>query len=198
MEKLGFSKQQIACHKRRVRECFVNDLIERGYNGVRTSQMVWAAYFINCMIIEVGNLQYEYNREIDKVQIHIPSRTNLDIDKVKKSLITSKKEIKKYFNIENKQYILDSWLLSKQVSGLLDDKSNIKKFQALFDIQEGEICVNDILLFVYDVVGFVDYKQLLENTSLQKKIKNELIKGTIFRKGCGVLNWFLFDNNLLL
>ena len=37
-------------HKKRIKECFQNDLIYRKYNGVRISQMLWAVYFIRVRI----------------------------------------------------------------------------------------------------------------------------------------------------
>lgn len=189
MKKFGFDEQQINYHKKRVNECFVNDLIEKGYKGVSVEQMFWAAYFIKCVVIEVGNLQYEFNPLINKIQIHIPRMPKLDIDQVKESLINSKKEIKRYFKLENKQYICCSWLLSKQITKLLPKKSNIRNFQALFNIQENEPCVRDVLIFVYKIEKCNDYSQLPEKTFLQRKIKKELIKGTIFRKGYGELIW---------
>ena len=43
-----------------------------------------------------------------------------------------------------------------------------------------------ILNFVYNLKSCENYIELPENTSLQKNIKAELIKGTIFNLGCGV------------
>jgi len=189
MKKFGFDAKQINYHKKRVNECFVNDLVEKGLKGVRPEQMYWAAYFIKCVIIEVGNLQYEFNPLEDKIQIHIPRMPKLDVDQVKESLINSKKEIKRYFKIENKQYTCCSWILSKQVTKLLPKNSNIKNFQTLFKIKENEPCVRDVLLFVFKIEKCNDYSQLSEKTYLQRKIKKELIKGTIFRKGYGELIW---------
>lgn len=93
--------------------------------------------------------------------------------------------IKKYFHLDNKQYICNSWLLSKQLAAILDNESNIRKFQSLFEIKAGEDCTGDILNFVYNLRTCEDYEQLPENTSLQRKIKVELKQGRIFRLGCG-------------
>lgn len=187
MQELKFDKKQIGFHKTRIKECFINDLELRGYKGIRISQMLWASYFMNCRIIEVGILQYEYDSLIDKIKIHIPPLSKLDFNNVKKSLMDSKAEIRKYFHLMDKQYICNSWLLSKQVGSLLDTESNIRKFQALFKIQEGEECVGDILNHVYKLKSCEDYEQLPEHTSLQRKIKTELKQGRIFKLGCGEL-----------
>lgn len=188
MKEMGFSKKQINSHKARVKDCFKNDLEKRGYNGIRVSQMLWASYFINCRIIEVGILQFEFDASIDKIKIHIPPMSKLEFDKVKQSLIDSKREIEKYFHFHDKQYICNSWLLSKQLIPLLDDKSNIKQFQTLFSIEDDEDCLGDILNHVFNLKDCKDLRELPEKTSLQKKIKYKLMEGYIFRLGCGELN----------
>lgn len=198
MKNLKFNKKQIDCHKTRVRECFTKDLENRGYEGIRVSQMLWATYFINCRIIEVGNLQYEFDGSIDKIKIHVPHMPKLDMEKVKESLFASKKIIKKYFRFDDKQYICNSWLLSKQLSQILDNNSNIKKFQTLFKIKDGDDCTGDILNHVYGLKSCDDYGKLPEKTSLQRKIKAELMKGTIFRLGCGQLIWLLQTKILII
>ncbi len=187
MKIYNFDRQQVSIHKYRVKECFIYDLEKREYKGIRFSQLLWATYFMNCRIIEAGILQYEFDSKIDKIKIHIPRLSKLDFDKVKQSLNVSKEEIQKYFHIKNKRYICNSWLLSKQLAQLLDEKSNIKKFQTLFSVDNGENCINDILNHVFNLRTCDDYKQLSENTSLQRKIKHELMNGTIFKLGYGIL-----------
>lgn len=85
IKKYALDEKQIEIHKRRVREALVNDIKIRGYEGIRISQMLWGAYFINIRIIEVGRLQYEFvkfnplNEEERKkcIKIHIPSGERL-------------------------------------------------------------------------------------------------------------------------
>ena len=48
--------------------------------NIRISQMIWAGYFINTKLIEVGRLQYEKNENY--IKIHIPSGDKLEIKKV--------------------------------------------------------------------------------------------------------------------
>lgn len=187
MKKMKFDKKQISSHKLRVKECFVNDLEIRNYRGVRLSQLLWATYFINCRIIEVGILQYEYDSSINKIKIHIPRLPSLDFSLVQKSLAESKIKVEKFFHIKNISYICNSWLLCKQLSKLLKESSNIKKFQTLFNIKNGKDCVSDILNFAFNLNACNDFASLPEKTSLQKAIKKELIKGTNFKLGVGEL-----------
>lgn len=48
-------------------------------------------------------------------------------------------------------------------------------------------CIFDILNFLYHKNEKVDYTTFQENTYLQKKIKQEIINGTIFHLGLGIL-----------
>lgn len=182
-----FDQSQIAAHQRRVKQCFINDLQARGYAGVRISQMLWASYFINCRLIEVGILQYEHHRPLNAVKIHIPRLPSLDWAQVKQSLSDCQDAIQKYFNLDQPQLICDSWLLSPQLTPLLPDTSRIRQFQTLFTIRSGDDCLSDILSFVYRVRECPDFNLLPETTALQRNIKRVLLQGVTFTLGHGVL-----------
>ena len=85
------------------------------------------------------------------------------------------------------KYICNSWLLSKQIYEIVDKNSNISKFYELFDVTEGEECVNDILNFVYGIDQCEDYSLLRTNTTLQSNIKIKLLNGRNFYLGIGIL-----------
>lgn len=177
---------QIDIHKKRVKECFESDLKIRKRNGIRISQMLWAVYFIRMRIIEIGSLQFEYDSNL-VVKIHIPRNTNLNVSVIKESIKKATFELKQIYSINNFKYICNSWLLSKQINKIMDKNSNISKFNDLFDVTEGEECINDILNFVYGIDRCEDYSLLSTNTTLQSNIKNELLNGKIFYLGVGVL-----------
>ena len=185
IKKNKFSTNQIYIHKQRVKECLTKDIYDRKYENIRISQMLWGVYFINCKLIEVGRLQYEYCENY--IKIHIPSGSKLDYNKVIKSIKNSKKEIKKYYGKNKMTYYCNSWLLSKQIKSMLKDNSNIVKFQTLFEIEEGESCLKDILNFVYKINEGLDYNLLPENSSLQKSIKEYLLRGNDVKLGKGKL-----------
>ena len=189
MSKCNFDTYQVLAHKNRVRECLTNDIYNRKLEGIRLSQTLWGIYFINIRLIEVGRLQYEYcnNKKGKYIKIHIPKGDKLLYNEVLDSIKNSKKEIKKYFEIENYEYYCESWLLSKEITKLLDSNSNIAKFQQLFDITEGKDAIKDILNFVFDLQQIDSYYNLPERTSLQSKIKDLLINGKEIHIGIGKL-----------
>ena len=189
MSKYNFDTYQVLVHKNRVRECLTNDIYNRKLEEIRLSQLVWGIYFIKIKLIEVGRLQYEYcnNKKGKYIKIHIPKGDKLLYNEVLNSIKNSKKEIKKYFNIENYEYYCESWLLSKDITKLLDSNSNIAKFQQLFDITEGKDAIKDILNFVFDLQQIDSYYDLPEGTSLQSKIKDLLINEKEIHIGIGKL-----------
>lgn len=83
------------------------------------------------------------------------------------------------------QYYVEK--IRNQNYNIIDKNSNISLFHNLFDIKDGEDCINDIMNFVYGVNQCSDYKELSENTTLQKKIKESLINNQKFYLGLGVL-----------
>lgn len=186
IKKLKLSEEQVVIHKYRVKECFESDLVNRNYAGVRLSQLLWAIYFIRGKIIEVGSLQYEYEDE-KNIKIHIPKKTDFDIQGVKESLNNSKIEIKKVFKITDYKYRCNSWLLSKRLNEIIEKNTNISNFFELFDVTDGDDCIDDILNFVWGLEKCDHYVDLAENTKLQRAIKKALINQEKFYLGQGVL-----------
>lgn len=186
MQKYNLDDIQISIHKKRVKECFESDLRNRRRNGIRISQMLWAIYFIRLRIIEIGSLQFECDSD-SVVKIHIPKNTDLNIFCVKESIKKATIEMKQIYSMNSFKYICNSWLLSKQIYEIVDKNSNISKFYELFDVTEGEECVNDILNFVYGIDQCEDYSLLRTNTTLQSNIKIKLLNGRNFYLGISIL-----------
>lgn len=184
---ITFDNEQMNIQKQRVKECLENDIIYKNYDEIRISQMLWGTYFINNRLIEVGRLQFESIND-NQVKIHIPTGEKLDIEKVKKSIEDSKLLLKKYYNVKKPKYICESWLLSQEIASMLDENSNIVKFQKLFDIRQDKNGIDDILNFVFNMRECDNYNNLSEKTSLQRKIKEFLINGGKIYNGYGEIN----------
>lgn len=78
-------------------------------------------------------------------------------------------------------------MLSEEIVQLLDENSNIIKFQELFDIKQDKNGIDDILNFVFSLRECDNYTKLQEDTTLQKRIKEFLINGGTIYNGYGVL-----------
>lgn len=181
----NYTNTQKMLYKKRVTETLTNDIYIRKLESIRISQMIWATYFINIKLIEVGRLQY--GKCENYVKIHIPSGSKLDMEKVLNSIRDSKKEIEKYFDLKNPEYCCNSWILSNQINEIIDSESNIAKFYNLFEVQDGPDAKKDILNFVFKVQECDNYNNLSENTSLQKLLKKQLLENKSLKIGCGKL-----------
>ncbi len=194
MSKYNLSDEQKSIHIKRVKNTLLDDIYIRGYESVRISQMLWASYFINLRIIEVGGFQYELVSEnpITKekemcIKMHVPKGASLNEEDVRSSIRKSTYEIERYFNVKDINYYIESWLLSPEVLALLDDNSNILKFSKLFSIKSMGECTRDILDFVFNDVYIKDYNLLVCKTSLQVKLKSLLINKKEIHIGIGKL-----------
>lgn len=194
MSKYNLSDEQKSIHIKRVKNALLDDIYIRGYESVRISQMLWASYFINLRIIEVGGFQYELVSEnpITKekemcIKMHVPKGASLNEEDVRSSIRKSTYEIERYFNVKDINYYIESWLLSLEVLALLDDNSNILKFSKLFSIKSMGECTRDILDFVFNDVCIKDYNLLVCKTSLQVKLKSLLINKKEIHIGIGKL-----------
>lgn len=194
MSKYNLSDEQKSIHIKRVKNALLDDIYKRGYESVRISQMLWASYFINLRIIEVGGMQYELvtknpitKEKEECIKMHVPKGASLKEKDVRSSIIKSTYEIERYFNIKDINYYIESWLLSPEVLALLDNNSNILKFSKLFSIKSMGECTRDILDFVFNDVYIKDYNLLVCKTSLQVKLKSLLINKKEIHIGIGKL-----------
>lgn len=194
MSKYNLSDEQKSIHIKRVKNALLDDIYIRGYESVRISQMLWASYFINLRIIEVGGFQYELvtknpitKEKEECIKMHVPKGASLNEEDVRSSIRKSTYEIERYFNVKDINYYIESWLLSPEVLALLDDNSNILKFSKLFSIKSMGECSRDILDFVFNDVYIKDYNLLVCKTSLQVKLKSLLINKKEIHIGIGKL-----------
>lgn len=194
MSKYNLSDEQKSIHIKRVKNALLDDIYIRGYESVRISQMLWASYFINLRIIEVGGFQYELvtknpitKEKEECIKMHVPKGASLNEEDVRSSIRKSTYEIERYFNVKDINYYIESWLLSPEVLALLDDNSNILKFSKLFSIKSMGECTRDILDFVFNDVYIKDYNLLVCKTSLQVKLKSLLINKKEIHIGIGKL-----------
>jgi hypothetical protein len=123
--------------------------------------------------------------------IHIPTGSPLDSQTVDSSLIEASKKLSIYYpEIKNNRLIFmcHSWLLSNNLDLFLDKTTNIIKFRDRFYHLQKVDNGDDFLQFVFNQLDKkVNYYDLKEETSLQKKMKNYLVKGGKLQEGFGVI-----------
>ncbi len=198
----NYDSEQIDMHKLNIKETVTLDSKRFNLDGIRFSQMLWGSYFVKAYIIQKGRLQYEvsprnenrldnyYNGNYKYIKIHIPRGNNLLESDVLESLKNIDEYIRKYFpETKDKEliYFTNSWLLSKELKEILNENSNIMKFQNLFNIVEDIENKDDFLKFVFDASSDCDYNLLKEDTSLQRELKRKLINNEPLHIGLGIL-----------
>lgn len=149
----------------------------------------WTARQAGGHLYRIGELEYELKRLEDKqvIDIHIPSDADFSPEAVEKSLAMAGEFLRIYYpEMSGCDFTCDSWLLSKQLEGMLKEESNIRSFAKRFEILgEGEPHT-EFIEWIFNSKT-EDYETLPENTSLQREMKKFILSGGVFRNGYGVL-----------
>ena len=114
------------------------------------------------------------------INIHVPEDGKLDIDACRNSF----ERMRGFFDTFRKGYdwkgfVCESWLLDRQLRRLLDEKSNILKFQDLgyfYDIGESDS-------IIFRIFGKTSPESVKNPTSLQRRALEFMREGGRFRKG---------------
>lgn len=141
----------------------------------------WAYRQLNMTIFRLGALEFEFSvsqKELT-IGIHIPSDTDFREESINESFHLCRKFIEKHRSeFTEAQFTCHSWLLSPYLKFILEENTNIIRFQNLFDITnvyENEMQYMD---YIFHADARTPLQDLRENTSLQKGVK-ELLKKSI-------------------
>ena len=103
---------------------------KRRTGEIGLSELYWVANCVKGDLYRFGRLQFEPDKTTDVVHIHIPEDKSLDVCECIKNINLAKDFFDGYLSFD-----CESWLLSPNILSLLPKESNIRKFQALFDVQ---------------------------------------------------------------
>lgn len=192
-EKKGISKEVFFDTFSDIRIWCENSRRRFGNYGIREQGWLWRHFEMT--IFRFGRLQFEkmgaeWNTKTAEfslkkgdpvISIHIPEGEPLDIEECEKSFLKAYE-----FWGRDIPYVCHSWLLGPELRGLLDEKSNIIKFQKFFDIVETDYTVKEGEERIF---GHLKEDPILyeEKTHLQRKAKKLLIDGGKLGSGLGVL-----------
>lgn len=167
-----------------------------GLPGIGEPQ--WVAKSLKLEVIRLGRLQFEpaylkqslQNRQntypvgTPILHVHIPAEEKLHYDAVLDSVNQAKDFFRNYFDFEPVLMQCHSWLLSPELQKLLQEASNIIKFQSLFHIYQ----TDDGRQAEERVFGEIRQNPATypEHTILQKRMKAHLLAGHTIGMGSGV------------
>lgn len=204
MAQRSYDEEQIAIHKKCVRACWVGQRDDYGIDGVSFNLMVWGAYYQRGFMVRLGRLNYEYgvkttHEYADRfgdsaayIYLHIPPADNgLQDDEVEASVRLAQEKLGTYFPEcagKQKVFCVRTWLLGPQLREMLKPTSNIIRFQNRFtitDYYEGAASYVNNVFKISAPLNTIDFAALPEETSLQKAIKERLLKGEALQNGVG-------------
>jgi hypothetical protein len=166
----------------------------------------WYHEFFRLARFGLGRLQYEkvpFRCEeyhgIKKGDIvfncHIPSSGPL----LREEVIDSLKKAHAFYRDELKDGIFilvcSSWLLYPPMYEVFPENGNLRKFYELFVVIEAKEVETELSLWRIFGVEQTPIKDLPENSSLQRRLKQHLLQGGTMGSGYGVL---LFDGEKIL
>ena len=136
----------------------------------------WWAWRATCLrLFRIGALEYELEK--GRVSLHIPSDGSLQKEAVRDSLHGARVFLGTYFPAYGEApFWCSSWLLHPALKELLGGESNIVRFQSLFDIVRVDEDDTSYRAFVFRRMDgdIADYP---ENTTLQRRLKEHLLRG---------------------
>ncbi len=187
LERFGFAENgpDGVYHREKIRN-ICEKAFESGLLNVNRNLFHWAILYCEGLMLRSSALVFECRSE-NEVAVHIPDGADLSPDSVQKSLSRAIPVLKSHFGEDLNAFICSSWLLCPQVTALLNDKSNIRRFAELFTVAEGGDCLHSLYNKLFRVDRSTPIADLPEDTSLQKSVKSALLTGKSFKTGEGFL-----------
>ncbi len=124
----------------------------------------------------------------DVIAIHIPPGGELDKESVERSYARAREIFAKHYpDRPYKAFHCRSWLMSRELCGILKPTSNILAFQEKFiHYPRRDAGAKGIFYNVFPKIGVPeDYNLLPEDTSLQRSVKKLYLDGGYIHSGCG-------------
>ena len=188
----NYDLEQREMQKKIIRDVCKSDFDIYNIPGMRFSNMECGSRFIRGQIVQIGILQYELKKNYldgeDVIFIHIPKSNSFTKENIDESLNNKDKVFNFFVVSKDIKFVTYSWILSPELKSVLKNESNILYFQSKFDVFY--VCENkkDFLKFVFnELFETNDYSKLKEDTSLQKFLKNKLIRKEKLHIGLGIL-----------
>lgn len=159
------------------------------YGAYGFDRAFWTPRQTGLYLFRIGELEYELDDSTASavISIHIPSDAALTPEKCRDSYELSRAFLKKYYpKWSNCEYVCDSWLLAPGLKDVLPETSHIIAFQNGFQIRTVNEDSDEFLEWVYKRKD-IPYRDLPEETSLQRNMKQYLLKGGKIGEASGVL-----------
>ena len=151
----------------------------RAYGRYRFTAAWWFPRELSMVEFRLGSLEYELIDEdgAREIGVHIPSDADLSPAAVDASFELWRGFMARHFpDWADAPWSCDSWMMAPALAGLLDEQSNILRFQRRFQLEELDENSMGVIGWVFP--GHTEVSERLpENTSLQRRLKAHLLSG---------------------
>ena len=142
----------------------------------------WFVRQISMLEFRIDDFEFEFMGDNKTISLHIPSDADLKNGKIDVIFDFANKYYPEYKNVN---IICETWLLVPELKKLLPENSNIINFQNQFIINKVDYDNSDFMDWIY-YNRDIEYKNLPENTTLQKNLKQHLLSGGKFGWAYGI------------
>lgn len=142
----------------------------------------WFVRQISMFEFRIDDFEFEFMGDNKTISLHIPSDADLKNGKIDVIFDFANKYYPEYKNVN---IICETWLLVPELKKLLPENSNIINFQNQFIINKVDYDNPDFMDWIY-YNRDIEYKNLPENTTLQKNLKQHLLSGGKFCWAYGI------------
>lgn len=154
-------------------------------------ELSWLSRHLSMKLFRLGRLQFYMVKDKNGknvVEIHIPKGAPLSPDECEASLDNARVFFSKYFpDFEYEYFTCHSWLLDSTLKELLNENSNIIKFQNMFDItKEDESYALLRYVFTWDT-DIHNVRSAICNSAFAERVKEYVLLGKKFHEGLGYI-----------
>lgn len=132
----------------------------------------WIQHHLSMEIFRLGRLQFEPDPSAACLHVHIPEGESLTEESCNDSFL----QADSFFDSSYRWYVCESWLLSPDLGELLQEDSNILRFQKRFEIEKVDRNSRQAEERVFGEIR-EDTESYPETSSLQRKLKKMLLSG---------------------
>lgn len=139
----------------------------------------WTSRQVGCHLFRIGQLEYEIVplKDGTAVELHIPSGADFSPEQVDRSLELAERFFQEHYpQLAQAEYRCHSWLLDSQLRDMLDERSNIRRFQTRFEILDQGGVDTEFIQWLFQTKS-THISALPEDTSLQRNMKRHLLSG---------------------
>lgn len=147
----------------------------------------WVGRQLSLQLFRLGELEFEKTMDGSQrtIEVHIPSDAVLTEENCRSSLKMAVRFFQKYDEAyTDAPYACESWLLSPVLKELLPETSRIIRFQNLFTIQSTDADSREFMWWIFRKRE-AKTEDLPQNTSLQRNVRQHLLKGGKIGSGQG-------------